>query len=484
MAGTNDFGLTRFIFQRTLGLVYLIGFVVALNQFRPLLGEKGLLPATIFIQQVSFLQAPSLFHFFAKDAAFTVAAWAGIFLSGLAITGLSDRYSIWFSVMIWSSLWMLYLSFVNVGQTFYAFGWESILLEAGFYAIFLGPSRVAPPKLIIWMLRWLLFRVMFGAGLIKLRGDPCWRDLSCLDYHYETQPMPNPLSWYLHWAPAWTHHAGVLFNHFAEVIVPFGYFFPGPIGVAAGLITLLYQGLIFASGNLSFLNFLTMILAVTTLNDRFLRAIIPDSRYVLLWPPEPPAPPGITFQTASILVTLMTAVLSVAPILNMLSARQVMNTNYNPLHLVGTYGAFGSITRIRYEVIIEGTEDPVVTARTVWREYEFKGKPGDPSRRPAQIAPYHLRIDWLMWFAAMSDYQDYPWFVPLMVKLLQADTDTLSLLKTNPFPGSRPRFIRAELYEYHFTTPEERRQTGRWWNRHLAREYFPTVSLRDPALQG
>src|SRR5947209_6784403 len=218
----DRYWLTRLVFQRSLGIVYLIAFVVALNQFRPLLGERGLLPVPAFVKQVTFHEAPSLFLFFPKDAAFTVAAWLGIVFSCLAITGLSDRYTTWFSMLVWALLWVLYLSFVNVGQTFYGFGWESILLEAGFFAMFLGSRSVAPSMIVIWMLRWLLFRVMFGAGLIKLRGDPCWHDWTCLDYHYETQPMPNPLSWFFHWGPAWTHRLGVGFNHFVELIVSFG----------------------------------------------------------------------------------------------------------------------------------------------------------------------------------------------------------------------------------------------------------------------
>ncbi len=160
-----------------------------------------------------------------------------------------------------------------------------------------------------------------------------------------------------------------------------------------------------------------------------------------------------------------------------------MNFNYNPLHLVGTYGAFGSITRPRYEVIVEGTDDSVITSSTRWREYEFKGKPGDVNKTPPQIAPYHLRLDWLMWFAAMSSYQDYPWFVNFVAKLLEGDRAVLSLLRTNPFPQKPPRYVRALLYEYHFTTPEERKRTGAWWKRTLTGPYFPAVSLQTPGLQ-
>ncbi|HEY3841541.1 MAG TPA: lipase maturation factor family protein [Bryobacteraceae bacterium] len=469
----GGYWLSRLVFQRALALVFLIAFLCAVNQFRPLLGERGLLPVPAFVQRVTFRQAPSLFHFWPHDGAFLTAAWLGVILSVAALTGFSDRYWTWLSMLVWGSMWVLYLSFVNVGQVFYGFGWESILLEAGFFAMLLGPAGVEPPRVTNWMLRWLCFRVMFGAGLIKLRGDPCWHDWTCLDYHYETQPMPNPLSWYFHWAPAWTHKAGVGFNHFAELIVPFGYFAPQPIATIAGIITILFQGLIFASGNLSWLNFMTMVLAIPMLDDRLLGAIIPVR-------PETLRPSGIVFRGIVYGVALLVAVLSIDPIRNMISSGQVMNTTFNNLHLVGTYGAFGSVTRERNEIIIEGTDEFVIGPSTKWRAYEFKGKPGDPSRSPPQIAPYHLRLDWLMWFAAMSDYYQHPWFIHLLGKLLQGDADTLSLLAYNPFPGEPPRYIRAELYQYHFATPADRKQNGHWWTRQRVAEYFPPVSLQTP----
>src|ERR1041385_2344306 len=157
--------LTRFVFQRGLGLAYLIGFLVALNQFRPLLGERGLLPVPDFVRQVPFRESPSLFYAWPTDRAFTMAAWIGVLLSCAAISGLSEQFGLISSMTVWFLLWILYLSFVNVGQIFYGFGWESILLEAGFYTIFLGSKDVVPPKITIWLLRWLLFRIMFGAGL-------------------------------------------------------------------------------------------------------------------------------------------------------------------------------------------------------------------------------------------------------------------------------------------------------------------------------
>lgn len=467
--GSETFQLTRLVYQRGLALILLVAFMNAALEFKPLLGEHGLLPVPEFTKAVPFSSSPSLFFFAPNDAAFTAAAWLGVLLACLALTGLADRYGTWLSMLVWALAWVLYISFVNSGQIFYAFGWESILLEACFYAIFLGSRRVAPQTIGIWLLRWLLFRLMFGAGLIKMRGDPCWRDLTCLDYHYETQPMPGPLSWYFHWAPEWFHKSGVLFNHFSELVVPFGYFLPQPAAAIAGVITIAFQLLIFAGGNLSWLNALTIVLAVSTFDDRFLARLVP------IRAPEMHAP-ALAHRLATVGVGILVVILSVQPVRNMLSREQVMNTVYNRFHLVGTYGAFGSITRPRYEVIVEGTDEAVVSASTKWRAYEFRGKPGSLERMPPQIAPYHLRLDWLMWFAALSSYQEQSWFTPFMAKLLAGDRAVLSLLRSNPFPLRPPRYMRALLYEYHFTNPAERAATGEWWKRQLVGSYFPVSS--------
>ena len=446
MFDAKSYWLSRAVFQTGLALVYLIAFVCALNQFLPLLGEHGLLPAPDFIRQVPFREAPSLFYLYPKDVAFVSAAVLGILLSAFAATGLSERSGNWVSMPVWSLLWILYLSFVNVGQDFYAFGWESILLEAGFFAIFLGSRKFEPSRIVLWLLRWLEFRVMFGAGLIKLRGDPCWRDYTCLDYHYETQPIPNPLSYSFHWGANWSHRLGVGFNHIAELIVPFGYFLPQPAAGLAGVITILFQ--IFVS-----------------------------------FKPAKVIAPSVAWRLGTAILAVVVMFLSINPIRNMVSSNQVMNTIYNPLHLVGTYGAFGSISRTRNEVILEGTDEALITPATKWKEYEFYGKPGDLSRTPPQIAPYHLRLDWQMWFAAMSDYSQNPWFLHLVEKLLQADPATINLIRNDPFGYRRPHYIRAELYQYHFTTEEEKRQTGFTWNRKLLSTYLPPVSLDSPEFQ-
>jgi Lipase maturation factor len=470
----RSYWLARLLLERGVGVICLAAFLAAANQFKPLLGSRGLLPVRVFVKQVPFREAPSLFYLLPRDGAFAAAAWLGVALSCLVISGLAARHT-WLSAGTWLAIYLLYLSFVNVGQTFYAFGWESILLEACFFAIFLGGAKTVPQAIPMWLFRWLLFRIMFGAGLIKMRGDACWRDLTCLNYYYETQPMPNPLSWYFHWAPQWLNKGGVLWNHFAELLVPFAYFLPQPFAGIAGVVTIAFQLTIIASGNLSWLNWLTLILAFSTLDAKFLNGLV-SLRAPTLTAPHP------MLEWFHYAIAGLVVLMSIPVVTNMVSARQVMNTSFNSLHLVGTYGAFGSITRPRYEVIVEGTEDDGLLASARWREYQFKGKPGALNYRPAQIAPYHLRLDWLMWFAAMSDYRDYPWFVNLMEKLLEGDAEVLGLLRENPFQSHPPRYVRATLYEYHFTTPEERRRNGDWWTRTMTRPYLPAVSLETLGL--
>jgi hypothetical protein len=473
MPGDADYWFSRFLFQRGLGLVYLIAFLVALNQFRPLLGEHGLLPVPNFVKQVPFADSPSLFYLIPKDAAFAAAAWTGIALSLAALTGVSDRFSLGASVAMWTLLWAIYISFVNVGQVFYGYGWETMLLEAGFCAILLGNSATTPNMIPLWILRWMEFRVMFGAGLIKLRGDSCWRDLTCLDYHYETQPIPNPLSWYFHALPKWMLHGGVAFNHFIEIVVPFGYFLPQPFATIAAALTILFQLLLMLSGNLSFLNLLTIVIALPMLDGRLLAKWLPIHAPAL-------QEAARWHYYAVIGYAAVVVLLSIRPAINLVSSQQLMNASFEPLHLVNTYGAFGSVGRERYEIIVEGSSDPAMLDGS-WRAYEFKGKPGDPMRMPPQIAPYQLRLDWQMWFAAMSRYANEPWFVNFAAKLLEGDRAVLSLLRWNPFPDSPPRFVRAELYRYRFSTEEERRQSGAW--REFVGQWFPPVSLETPGFR-
>jgi Lipase maturation factor len=465
-----DSWLARLVVQRALGGIYLIAFLVAANQFRPLVGERGLEPARLFLRAVGFGRAPSIFHLHYSDRFLTVVAWVGMLLAVAVVVGLPAAGPLWLSVAVWLVLWALYLSIVNAGQVFYAFGWESLLLEAGFLASFLGSAPTAPPLPVIWLLRWLLFRVEFGAGLIKLRGDPCWQDLTCLYHHHETQPMPNPLSWHFHHLPKPLHKAEVLANHFTQLVVPFGLLAPQPVAGVAAVIVVVHQLWLVLSGNFSWLNVITIALAAAAMDDRLLGLVLPH-------PAAAPAPSPSWYQATVLAVTLLVVVLSYWPVRNLVSRRQLMNASFDPLRLVNTYGAFGHITKERYEVIVEGTDEPRLTTATAWKEYEFKGKPGDPRRRPPQVAPYHLRLDWMLWFAAMSSPLYHGWVVALAGKLLQGDRPTLKLLRRNPFPGGPPMFVRMRLFRYRFTTRRQRRETGAWWVRTPVGEYLPPLRL-------
>jgi hypothetical protein len=465
-----DYWLARWWFERLLAATYVVAFLTAGIQFPALLGKKGLLPAPRLLSAARFRDLPSLFHLHYSDTALRLTAWTGVAIALTLVVGLPQSGPVWLPMATWLVLWIAYLSIVNIGQTFYSFGWESLLLETGFLAIFLGNTNLPPPTPILWLLRWLLFRVEFGAGLIKIRHDPCWRDLTCLYYHHETQPLPNPLSWYFHHLPKWIHRIEVRGNHVGQLIVPFGLFLPQPLAGVAALLIAIHQGWLILSGNFAWLNWITLTLAVSVLNNGFFGGPLQVQLPTLESPP-------LGYSVALVVATVVLLILSYQPAKNLLSRGQVMNSTYNSLHLVNSYGAFGSITRERNELVVEGTLESELTPNTVWQEYAFKAKPGDPRRRPSQVAPYHLRLDWLMWFAAMSPAYAESWLMPLVVRLLQNDAPTLNLLGRNPFAKQQPAHIRILVYRYRFTTPAERRQTGAWWVRRRLGVYLAPVRL-------
>ncbi|MGW4772127.1 lipase maturation factor family protein [Nocardia sp. NPDC004278] len=467
----SEYWLGRLVFQHGLAVIYLIAFSAAARQFRALIGARGMLPVPEYVRRVSFRRAPSIFQLHYSDRYFAAVAWSGAALSAAIAAGALHLVPLWGAMLMWAVLWVLYLSIVNVGQAWYSFGWESLLLEAGFLAIFLGNDRVAPPVLVLWLIRWLLFRVEFGAGLIKMRGDSCWRDLTCLYYHHETQPMPGPLSWFFHRLPKPLHRVEVAANHFAQLVVPWGLFTPQPVASVAGALIIVTQLWLVLSGNFAWLNWVTILLATTVIDGSSAAAVLPV--------PKPPslaaAPPW--FAGLVIACTVAVVILSYWPVRNLISRQQRMNASFNPLHLVNTYGAFGSIGRTREEVVFEGTDDAEITERTHWREYEFKGKPGDPHRLPRQWAPYHLRLDWLMWFAAISPAYARGWLLGFVERLLRNDPATLRLLRRCPFPDAPPTYVRARIYLYRFATPAELRHERTWWHRTLVGDYLPPMTL-------
>ncbi|WP_425402258.1 lipase maturation factor family protein [Glaciibacter superstes] len=445
--------------QRGIAACYLIAFLSAINQFPALLGERGLLPVPRFVSRVRFRQSPSIFHWRYSDRMLLVLAWCGTLLAASVVVGLPQIGPPWLPMVVFLLLWAGYLSIVNVGQTFYGFGWESLLVESGFVVAFLGSNEVAPPIVVIFFIRWLVFRLEFGAGMIKMRGGTEWRDLTALMYHHETQPMPNPVSAFAHRLPAWFHRGEVLGSHFAQLVVPFFLFAPQPVASVAALVIILTQLWLVFTGNFAWLNWITIVLAFAAVDDATVRAVFGR--------PALPAADNSNPMWWMILVLAVTAfllVLSYRPLLNLFSKHQLMNASFNRYHLVNAYGAFGTVTKERFEVIVEGSRADEPNGEAAWVEYEFRGKPGDVQRMPPQIAPYHLRLDWLMWFLALGS-PDTGWFEAFLVRLLEGDRRTLRMLRHNPFPDAPPQWIRARVFLYRFTTRAEQRTTGDRWVR-------------------
>jgi len=332
----------------------------------------------------------------------------------------------------------------------------------------------------LWLFRWLIFRIMLGSALIKLRGDECWRDLTALYYHFETQPIPGPLSRWFDFLPRWILKAGVLFNFLAELIAPWFAFYPRRARHIAGGIMVLFQLTLIASGNLSFLNWLTIVPALACFDDSFWSKILPRALTRRAVAAAESARPSIPMRRTAWAVAVIIALLSLQPVVNLISLNQIMNTSFDPLDLVNTYGAFGSVGKERLNVVFEGTDDNVPDDRAVWKAYPYEALPVALDKRPPQIAPYQPRLDWQMWFAAMSTPEQYPWTLNLIWKLLHNDPGALRLFGGNPFPNKPPRYIRAVLYRYQFAPPGN--PNGDWWQREQLGLWLPPLSAADPRL--
>ena len=483
--------LTRFMILRLIGVIYAVAFLVLINEIIPLIGSDGLLPIGTYLKQVSnalgstgagFRRLPSLFWFIHSDAALLISAWIGFLLSLIVVAGYANA-------LLLTVLWFLYMSFVHVGQEWYGYGWEIQLLETGFLAIFLCPlldmrpfpKRAAPMPIIV-LFRWLIFRMMLGSGLIKIRGDEIWRNGTALYYHFETQPIPGPLSRWFHFLPHTLLKIGVWFNFLAELIAPWFVFWPRLARHIAGFIIVLFQVILILSGNLSFLNWLTIVPALACFDDGFWSKVLPKALVKKAQAADQNALPSRPVLVTAWVVTIIVAILSIQPALNLLSSTQIMNTSYDPLELVNTYGAFGTVGQERLNVIFEGTMDDNPGDSAQWKPYIYKGLPVALDKRPPQIAPYQLHLDWQMLFASMGSPDEYPWTFNLVWKLLHNDATAVSLFAFNPFPGKPPRYIRAVLYRYTFAKPDN--MQGLWWHRERADLWLSAMSINDPNLIG
>ena len=482
----QSYWLARFFFLRGLGFVYFFAFLSAALQVLPLLGSTGLLPISLFVERIAgdsllstFINNPSLFVFAQSDTLLVLIAWIGAALSLVVLLGYANS-------IIMFILWFLYLSYVNVGQLFYGFGWEIQIGEVGFLAIFMAPlldwrpfpNREAPLPF-IWLLRWFLFRFYLGSGLIKLRGSACWEDFTCLYYHFETQPIPNPLSPLMHFLPRFILKFGVMFTEFLQIISAFFVFYPRLLRITAGLVFFCFQSILILTGNYAFFNWITLVPALILLDDRLLKNVLPKKLVAAAQQAEQKKIPFTKSQRYFHFIVFGLLIwLSIPVVTNLVSENQVMNTSYNRWNLVNTYGAFGYVGKQRFELVVAGASDQVITRSTEWKEYEFIAKPTDIDRGLPLIAPYQPRIDWQIWFAAQSTSGRHGWLIHWVWKLLHNDEDALGLIAHNPFPDQPPRYIKIDRYVYRFEKPF----SDHTWHRTYLDSWLVPLHVDHPAL--
>jgi hypothetical protein len=472
-------GQVRWLFVRALALVYFCAFLSAALQVEGLIGSGGILPAQELLRSVRertgierYWLLPTLFWLDASDGALLLACGGGAALSLALLAGLAPA-------PLLALLWALYLSLAGVGQVFLGYQWDALLLETGLLAVFFAPGGLRPgvagepPRVVLWLLRWLLFRLMFGSGLVKLAsGDPTWRSLDALAFHYWTQPLPTWLGWYAHQLPSWFQQASVAAMLAVELLAPWLVF----CGRRARLVAIFplvgLQVLIAATGNYTFFNLLTLALCLTLLDDQslpgFLRA-----------PPAeaPPAPSGRWFRPQDLALAALVLPLSLMQLLAATrlplrwpDALVALYRAAAPFESVNGYGLFAVMTTSRREIVVEGSRDGVT-----WQAYEFRYKPGDVRRAPGFVAPHQPRLDWQMWFAALAPCEASPWLMRFLQRLQQGSPTVVGLLAGDPFAGATPRFVRATLYDYRFSDLAALRREGVYWQRERLGLFCPVV---------
>ena len=450
----------EWLFLRVLALIYFIAFASLGPQITGLIGSRGVLPLGQFLAAArdamgsgAYWALPTVFWMAHGDMALRIVCIAGMALSLVLFLGRWER-----AMLI--ALCALYLSLSVAGQDFLSFQWDALLVETGFLAIFLGS------KWTVLLFRWLLFRLMFLSGAVKLMShDESWRSLTAMTFHYMTQPLPNPMAWYAYQLPLTLQRASTGAVLVIELAIPFLVFGPRLWRLFAAVCLVFLQVLIAITGNYAFFNLLAIALCLFLLDDGHLARI--------------PARAVTVSKKAVIVVALLILLISGSQLSEMflnwpLPVASSVARLVSPFDIVNTYGLFAVMTTTRPEIIVQGSADGAV-----WRDYEFHFKPGDLKTPPHFVAPYQPRLDWQMWFAALAGPRETPWFGDFLRCLLEGSPDVASLLAVNPFPKDPPKYVRALRYEYSFTNFTELRATGNWWKREPRGAYFPAVSLED-----
>jgi hypothetical protein len=494
MTGPRSRVRTARMLLQGIAMVYAIAFVSLAAQIDGLYGSRGILPAGDFVAMLAqrfgdaaWREQPTLFLWLgASDAMLQGVCWAGAGFAVLLFAGVLPTFSA-------IACWALYFSLFQIGRVFLGFQWDILLLEAGFLAIFLAPLRLRqrteydpePPRVAIWMFRWLLFRLMFASGLVKLlSNDPVWWNLTALEYHYWTQPLPTWTAWLAHQAPALVHKASCALMFVIELGAPWFIFGTRAMRLTAFGLLVLLQILIATTGNYTYFNLLTVVLCLSLLDDEALGAVRarvwPRRIEPGVWPGEEPRfrflrHTGFALSFAAALpLAVAGGALMVARFVGFAALPPpvaALVQTIQPWHLTSSYGLFSVMTKQRREVVLEGSLDG-----KEWREYEFRWKPGDPTNMPQFVAPHQPRLDWQMWFAALSDWRRSSWLVEVERRLLDGSPPVLALFAADPFDGEKPRHVRALLYDYQFTDMTEREETGAWWTRKYLGPFSPPVS--------
>ncbi|HZS53573.1 MAG TPA: lipase maturation factor family protein [Bryobacteraceae bacterium] len=468
----QDYRLTEALFLRLLGLVYLAAFASFWPQMDGLFGMRGIVPVSRVLTAIhnemgasAFYQVPTLFWVNSSDAAMVWCCIVGCLSGLLLVAGVFSRAA---SIVCW----ILYLSIVSVGEPFTSFQWDALLLEAGFLALFAGSAWL------VWAYRVLLFRLMFESGLVKfLSGDPNWRNLHALRFHFMTQPLPNPIAYYAYRLPPGTLDFMTAATLAIESLAPFLLFCPRRLRQIGVAFLMFLQLLIIFTGNYAFFNLLTLALCLWGLDDR---TFVPIASLLQKTFPRASSPANAnrftSVRAASNVILVLVTFLGVLQLLDMVHPAAFRFTRkpfaaIAPLEIVNSYGLFASMTTTRPELVIEGSNDQVN-----WREYSFRYKPGELHRGLPQIAPYQPRLDWQMWFAALGDIQENPWVKNLLYRILTGEPSVTGLLEPPPFT-THPQYLRVLLYDYDFTTPGERERTGAVWKRTFRGIWFGPVSL-------
>ena len=475
---TPTWFLTRRVFLFLLGLVYILAFGALWIHIEGLVGEAGILPAELYLKGAEthwgaqrFWQVPTLFWLNAGNEFLYTVCLLG---AGASLMVMVNFFTGWALLMAW----IFYLSIFNVAQPFLGFQWDTLLLETGFLSLFLVSWRgninepeSSPSWFIIFLLRLLLFRVVFSSGVVKLLSqDPTWADLTALYYHYETQPLPTWVGWYTHQLPQGFQEFSVVCVFVIQLGVVFLIFGPRRIRYIGCAALVFFDVLIILTGNYGFFNLLTIALCLLLLDDSvFARWLSTKGEK----------------SKVSVFVIQKTSLLKVGllGVCIMLYAVPLLTTNHpsiyvyiskaiRPFHIFNSYGLFAVMTTSRPEIIILGSDD-----RENWFPYEFKWKPGNVEKKPKFVAPHQPRLDWQMWFAALSHYERNPWLIQFMTRLLQGSPVVIALLENNPFPDTPPRYLQAVIYEYQFTNSEIRNRDNSWWTRKLLRPYTPILRL-------